>query len=160
MSEFSKNQFRTLSSRVSFPAQSHNPQVGRFGIRYVLKPISYVHGIGNFQASHSLAINKLKFEEKERKEVRTYTVRISDLFSEKIINKLDKGLKATDLMTGREKILYNNSKWKFFIESIVKQMYETQTKGFEDKITPEFKSKYMEWLTLVTIRMFNEIPEQ
>ena len=63
-------------------------------------------------------------------------------------------------MTGREKILYNNSKWKFFIESIVKQMYETQTKGFEDKITPEFKSKYMEWLTLVTIRMFNEIPEQ
>ena len=25
------------------------------------------------------------------------------------------------------------------LDSFVKQMYETQTKGFEDKITPEFK---------------------
>ena len=71
MSEFSKNQFRTLSSRAPFPAQSYNPQVGGFGIRYMLKPISYEHGIENFQASHSLVINKHKFEEKNRKEVRT-----------------------------------------------------------------------------------------
>ena len=134
--------------------------MGEFGISYALKPISYEHGIENFQESHSLTINKRKFEESKSKEVKTYTVRISDLFSEKIIDKLDEGIKAIDLMTRREKILYKNINTKFIIESFVKQMYETQTKGFEGKITPEFKSKYLEWLTLVTIRMFNEIPEK
>jgi hypothetical protein len=155
-----EKQFKPASRKRSFALRGRNPQVGEIGMSYRLKPTSYMHRIENYQEPLTLTINKSILEVPVKNNVKTYTVKISDLFKEDFINKLDEGAKAIDLMSKSEKRLYTDVNSRIMIESFVNIMYEAQTKGFENKITPEFKTRYKEWLTLVTIRMFNEIPDE
>lgn len=95
-----------------------------------------------------------------KREIKTYTIKLTDLFSGKVVRELDNDIKAVDLMSKSKRKFFHNGEIRTLIKTITEQMYKEQTRGFENNITPKFKKRYKEWLTLVVVRMFNELPEE